>query len=252
MAKDLSTEAAMTCLSNMAHRRGMPALVWTDRGTNFVGAAAALQKVCADIGVEWRMNTPKDAAAGGAWERLVQVVKKILCEALKERSPQVETFQAALVEAEFLTNCRPLVEVPLGAEEEEPITPNHFLLGEAGFAPRRTDMGQIDIRGQWNLRREIVASFWKQWVTHYIPSLLCRGKWRAQEGSLAVGDVVVFADDGLGRGEWHKGRVEKVMLGPDNIARAALVKTAYGQLRRPVAKLAKLDVRPGAGGAVCQ
>lgn len=44
------------------------------------------------------------------------------------------------------------------------------------------------------------------------------------------------------RNQYIRGRVEKVFIGRDGRVRQALVRTATGVYRRPVAKLALLDV----------
>ena len=55
-------------------------------------------------------------------------------------------------------------------------------------------------------------------------------------------DIVVFGEDGLGRGLYQKGRVLELFHGKDGVARSAKVWTVSGSLYRPVAKLAKLDL----------
>lgn len=119
-AKDLSTEPTLMCLANFTNRRGLPIRIRSDHGTNFVSAAALIEKYCADNKIEWLKNTPKDAGAGGCWERLIQIVKKILTVVLCERAPQLETFQAALIDAENIVNSRPLTDVPVSAEDDDP------------------------------------------------------------------------------------------------------------------------------------
>lgn len=165
IAKDLSTEAALMCIDNLTNRRGLPVTLRSDQGTNFIGALAALTKACLDKGIDWKFNTPKDAAAGGAWERLILIPKKTLEVALKDRAPQLETFQCAQIEAENMINSRPLIDVPVGSEEADPITPNHFLLGGSSFIPTPSPTTKICLRGQWNLKKAIMESAWKTWKT---------------------------------------------------------------------------------------
>jgi transposase InsO family protein len=70
-------------------RRGMPAKVICDNGTNFVAAEAELRDVwrrhsdalgafATSKGIEWRFNPPSAPHMGGAWERLIGVVKRVL------------------------------------------------------------------------------------------------------------------------------------------------------------------------------
>ena len=60
--------------------------------------------------------------------------------------------------------------------------------------------------------------------------------------SLAVGDVVVVVNSNQPRGQWPRGRLEAVHPGSDGVVRVADVRTKSGLYRRPVVKLAKLDV----------
>uniref|UniRef100_A0A182HYX5 Uncharacterized protein n=1 Tax=Anopheles arabiensis TaxID=7173 RepID=A0A182HYX5_ANOAR len=71
-------------------RRGTPNEIVSDRGTNFVGANRELQEGLKDINmskiveelnltsVKWTFNPPGAPHFGGAWERVVQSVKKTL------------------------------------------------------------------------------------------------------------------------------------------------------------------------------
>lgn len=245
IAKDLSTAAAMTCLRNFANRRGVPYRIRSDQGTNFIGAARLLAN--ASVPIDWVFNTPKNPEAGGCWERMIGLVKKILHSALHEQAPQIETLNAILIDAEFLINSRPLTDVSVLSEDEEPITPNHFLLGGCGLvATPSANLDQVCLRGQWNLRQQITNSVWKRWCREYIPLLVKREKWHDKGRQLKVGDIVVFGEQGLGRGIWAKGRVLEVIAGPDGVVRSAKIATVGGTLHRPAALLAVLDIaQPG-------
>lgn len=95
VAKDLSTDAAILCIRNFVNRRGVPVRIRSDRGTNFIGASkedfviddTKIADECSRRGIEWIFNTPANPSAGGAWERMVQAVKKVLAFTLKEKSP---------------------------------------------------------------------------------------------------------------------------------------------------------------------
>ena len=42
LVTDLTSEAFIACLKRFISRRGLPSLIWSDNGTNFVGAAREL------------------------------------------------------------------------------------------------------------------------------------------------------------------------------------------------------------------
>jgi Family of unknown function (DUF5641) len=48
--------------------------------------------------------------------------------------------------------------------------------------------------------------------------------------------------DKISRGHWPMGRVTGVSPGADAVVRVAMVRTAHGLLKRPVAKLAKISL----------
>lgn len=59
---------------------------------------------------------------------------------------------------------------------------------------------------------------------------------------ISIGDLVFICDVNLPRSQWKRGRVIQLFHGSDGIARSAEVRTADGSLRRPVSKLAILDL----------
>lgn len=79
-------------------------------------------------------------------------------------------------------------------------------------------------------------------MREYLPELTKRTKWHAETVPIKSGDLVLVCDDQLPYNLWRRGRVEKLFAGPDGRIRNVIVKTATGELRRPVSKLAVLDV----------
>ncbi|XP_012228825.2 uncharacterized protein [Linepithema humile] len=85
---DLSTEAFLNAFKRFISRRGKPSDIYTDNGTNFVGAARELKelrqhvvkdiqqerlsKVCAQEGISWHFNPPQAPHFGGIWEAALQ------------------------------------------------------------------------------------------------------------------------------------------------------------------------------------
>ncbi|XP_073842387.1 uncharacterized protein isoform X2 [Musca autumnalis] len=250
LAKDLSTDAVILCLRNFINRRGVPVRVRSDRGTNFIGASkenfvfdsCKIGDECTRRGIEWVFNNPADPSAGGAWERMVLAVKNVLAFTMKEKSPQVETLNSLLIEAENLVNSRPLTHLPIESEDSEPLTPNHFLVGGPNFFQTPTVNENICLRKQWHILQQMKQTFWKRWIQEYLPDLVRRTKWFHPVPPIKVGDVVVVCDSNVARGEWKRGVVVEVCTAADSQVRSAVVKTSAGKLRRPASKLAVLDV----------
>lgn len=83
---------------------------------------------------------------------MIQSVKKVLMNSLREVAPQVDTLQSYLIEAENIVNSRPLTHVPISIDEEEPLTPNHFLLGTSN-STQTSNMNndKVVYRKQWRI-----------------------------------------------------------------------------------------------------
>ena len=69
---------------------------------------------------------------GGAWERLVGVVKRVLRGVLplhsQDRALNPDVFCTVLAEVESVVNSRPLTKVSSDCTDLNAITPNHILL----------------------------------------------------------------------------------------------------------------------------
>lgn len=247
VARDLSSDAVIVCLSNFVNRRGVPVRIRSDQGTNFIGAVnegtEMFANECANRGIEWSFNVPGNPEAGGSWERLVQSVKRVLSVSLKEEAPQIETFIAMTIEAENIVNSRPLTDLPIDSAEDDPITPNHFLLGVPNQNPTPRIGTNVCLDKQWKLKMQMSKRFWRQWINDYLPTLTRRTKWFSNARNLQVDDIVVVCDKSAGKGAWTKGRVIDVCTSPDGKIRSAWIKTATGKLHRPASKLAVLDVK---------
>ncbi|XP_062535271.1 uncharacterized protein LOC134204461 [Armigeres subalbatus] len=88
IAHSLTTSSCIMALRNFMCRRGTPLELFSDRGTNFIGAnrelTEALQSLDQDqlmqelitTHTKWTFLPPSSPHMGGSWERLVQSVKK--------------------------------------------------------------------------------------------------------------------------------------------------------------------------------
>lgn len=256
IAADLSTDSCLTCIRNLANLRGPPARIRCDNGTNFVGArnelarevnffdSQAMQRELSTQNIEWVFNCPGNPEAGGAWERLVQSVKRVLSVTLKEVAPRVETLRSLLLEAANILNARPLTHLPVEADEPDPITPNHFLIGNmnATTAPIPAEQEPLPTRRQWAIVQELVRRFWSRWLTDYLPELTRRSRHYINTPALKEGGLVLICETNQPRGSWIRGRIVKTIAGTDGIVRTAEVQTVNGILRRPATRLAVLDV----------
>jgi hypothetical protein len=242
-------------------RRGPPALILSDNGTNFHGAEGELRTALGKINqtdlvaktqytvpgqriTEWRFITPRAPHMGGAWERMVRTVKNVLYSVVKERFPREEILRNLLVEVENIINSRPLTYLPISPETNEALTPNHILRmsGKILTSPIPSDANLEIGRKSWRYSQQLANQFWKRFVLEYLPEVTRRTKWHQDTPPLKVGDCVLLIDESAPRNVWEKGVIEVLIKGNDGKARTAEVRTARARRRRPVAKLALLEM----------
>ncbi|XP_043064800.1 uncharacterized protein LOC122320698 [Drosophila ficusphila] len=124
----------------------------------------------------------------------------------------------------------------------EVLTPGHFLIGTAFNAIDEPDITHLNINrlSRWQRVCQMQQAIWHKWSTAYLSLLQERGKWRSEKANLSPGNIVIIKDDNLPSLQWRMGRVESIVLGPDGVARVAVIRTAAGIIRRAVGKLAVL------------
>ncbi|XP_053698559.1 uncharacterized protein LOC128745509 [Sabethes cyaneus] len=259
VAHSLTTDSCIMALRNVMGRRGVPAAIYSDRGTNFVGANRELQTALEELNHDeivaeftspqttWSFIPPMSPHMGGSWERLIRTVKQNLEKLLPNRLPSDETLRSTLIEVEYIVNSRPLTDIPLDDDQSPVLTPNHFLIGSSsGVLPWTCfDDSPARQKQNWCLSQSIANRFWKQWLHDYLPSLTRRTKWYKEVKPIKINDVVVIVDNRFPRNCWPKGRVIATKIATDGQVRCATVQTVHGVYERPAVKLAVLDVGVG-------
>ena len=136
----LTTDSFLNAFRRFLARRGQPRLLRSENGTNFIGARRSLQdslnegiryskdKIPQAADIQWDFNPPLAPHFGGAWERMIQTAKRTLLIILGSQKLTLDFFTTILAETELMLNSRPLTHVADQPENEEPLTPNHFLL----------------------------------------------------------------------------------------------------------------------------
>lgn len=243
----LSTDSAIMAMRRMAARRGWPDVCVSDNGTNFHGADVELGKAykewlpaLKDYGmskrITWVFNNPQSPQEGGVFERMIRSVKTALGSVLKEKSPKEEILQTLMAEVEYTVNSRPLTHVSVSTEDDEALTPNHFLLGSADAVPHVGECDPAD-RRTWRAAQALANMFWQRWLKEYLPTLAPRGEAGSARENIKIGDLVVIADGMLPRNLWPRGIVIHVHPGKDGVVRSVEVRTRGGIFRRPARRL---------------
>ena len=154
LVDDLSTDHFIMALKRFIARRGRPQSIYSDNGTNLVGADNELRKCMKQLyeeriqnfgapkEIEWKFQPPSAPHFGGAWERLVQCTKKTLKAILANRLVPKEVLRTAVVEAEGIQNS---THVSTDAGDIEALTPNHFLLLRANRSYEDSEFSDREI-----------------------------------------------------------------------------------------------------------
>ncbi|XP_073960515.1 uncharacterized protein [Choristoneura fumiferana] len=99
LVASLSAASLILALRRMMARRGTPTVIYSDNGTNFVGAEREIsdalltaEKQLKEFAeykeITWKKIPPGNPSAGGAWERLVSSIKTALRATLHEKHPK--------------------------------------------------------------------------------------------------------------------------------------------------------------------
>ncbi|KAK7899128.1 hypothetical protein WMY93_019981 [Mugilogobius chulae] len=140
IAMSLETDSFINALRRFIARRGQVRELRSDNGTNFTGAERELKiaieqwnqahigDVMLQRGIKWNFNPPAGSHHGGAWERLIRSVRKVLNSTLRVQNLDEEGLHTVLCEAEAILNSRPITKASLDVNDLEALTPNHLLL----------------------------------------------------------------------------------------------------------------------------
>ncbi|CAI6360003.1 unnamed protein product [Macrosiphum euphorbiae] len=155
-----------------------------------------------------------------------------------------EEVATLLSQIEACLNSRPITSQSNDPNDERPLTPAHFLVGDSILLPIEQDNAdtQMNKLQRWSRVQSMVQSFWKRWSNDYITSLQQRGKWHKQCPNINVGDLVIIKETNIPPSHGMLGRIILLHPGTDGVVRVATVKTAQTTLKRPVVKLSKVPI----------
>ncbi|XP_058816815.1 uncharacterized protein LOC131680111 [Topomyia yanbarensis] len=255
IAHSLNTDSCILALRNFMALRGTPLELFSDQGTNFVGADRELKEAYQRIdqnllfkefttsNTKWSFIPPGSPHMGGSWERMVQSVKKVLNQMKLPRNPTDEVLRNTLLEIANVINSRPLTYIPIDDENSHALTPNHFLINSSSGCKPLTifDDSPAALTNNWKTSQIYANHFWRRWVREYLPTICRRTKWHQPTRQIRVGHVVIIVDPTLPRNVWPKGRVVAIRNKDDQV-RSATVQTSMGVYERPAVKFVVLHV----------
>ncbi|XP_055619018.1 uncharacterized protein LOC129764190 [Toxorhynchites rutilus septentrionalis] len=259
LVSEMSTAAFLTAFDRFVSRRGKPTTVWTDNGTNFVGAANLFrewekffnrQENQNEIqhsqgnSIEWRFNPPEASHFGGIWEANIRQTKALLVKQTGGAALSFEEMSTVLARIEAVLNSRPITQLSDDPEDLEPLTPGNFLIFRPVTAVARPEVkGRNHPRSRFDHITAIVQHFWSRFQLEYISSLQERFKWH-KKVAVKIGQLVLVKKDNMPVQKWLLGRITETFAGKDGVVRVVNIKTQNGIMKRAVSKLCFLPIDP--------
>ena len=240
------TGSFMLALRRFVSVRGWPQKLFSDPGSQLVGAKRELKEAMCGIGsengLEWIVGTPDAPWQQGAVESLVKSVKKALDISVHNQRLSVTEFLTVCSEAANLVNERPLGMVPSLDSNINILTPNCLLLGRASSVnPNAWQTELFSLKDRNHLVSSVTDQFWRHWLELFAPTLVYRHKWHEKQRDLKVGDVVLVLDSDTFKGKYklavvtgvlpsRDGRVRKVTVSYKNFRTGEKVHVYKGQM----------------------
>jgi hypothetical protein len=258
VVSDLSTDAFLASLDRFVSRRGLCAHIYTDCGTNFVGAKRYFTdlykflETCSldetfvhnlnDKGVTWHFNPPSAPNFGGLWEAGIRSVKYHVKRVAGDTPLTFEEFSTLLTKIEAILNSRPLCKSSEDPNEIDALTPGHFLIGDTFLSLPEWDFSDTKVSklNRWQHLQYMSQHFWRRWSLEYLQTLQQREKWFLSRENIKIGDLVVLKDARLPPAKWSLGRIASVNPGQDGVVRVVSIRTKTGTYVRPVSKVCPL------------
>ncbi len=172
---DLTTEAFLAVLTRFVARRGIPETIFSDNGTNLVGAKNELTELCSMLrskktqdaihhfsvvrSINWRFS-PSSHTLAVSGKLGVKIMKILLLKLVGNHRLTYEEMTTVLTEVEATLNSRPLLPVhstsPNGLEI---LTAGHFLIGRPlrSLPSRVSSTDKICNLRRWNLVNRLSA-----------------------------------------------------------------------------------------------
>ncbi|XP_066137644.1 uncharacterized protein [Euwallacea fornicatus] len=240
LVSDLSNESFLLAFSRFVARRSRPSHVYSDNGTNFVGANRELAELSNFLikescklsdsyaweGVQWHFIPTQSPHFGGLWEAGVKAVKHHLKRVARKANLTFEQCITLLAQIESILNSRPLSPLSQDPNDLTPLSPAHFLIGRS-----LTELPYTDLQ-----------HFWKRSSKEYISELQQRVKWKIRQQDVQEGVLVLVKDDNLPPSKWRMGRVVAVHLGQDGVNRVATLRTSSSLVKQSFSKICPLPM----------
>ena len=237
---EMTANSTIKALINCFHLRGIAKEIFSDQGTNYLGAKNTIEKVFDEWNselikreltnepIKWVFGAARAPHFQGAAEILIKLTKRAI-EAISQRIGLAVNnitegdLRCIILEVAAMLNNRPLCDVPI-PELGELLTPNSFLLMRLSNELKVPywEMKKTDLLSNWKNIKNITQVLWKHWKDHYLPTIMQRKRWKQKEEKLEVGDLVLTIDTDTSN-SWRLARIESISTGSKDQTRQATV-----------------------------
>lgn len=244
LVSDLRKEAFLATLRRFIARRGKPAQMFSDNGTNFVNTNTDINRLgkflrnnASDLtdsieneDLSWSFILLHSPHFGSLWEAGIKSTKFHLLRVAGNASLTFEQFYTLFTQIEAVLNSRPLTHLSCDPSDFTPLTPAHFLVGRVMTWIADEDFTDTKPSRLSHFRhvQQLQQHFWTRWSREYVAELQRRCKWKANHGKLQINDLVIIKDDNKPPLRWCLGRIVALHPGKDGIARVATIRTSSG------------------------
>ncbi len=246
---DMTTDCFLNGLRCLISIRGTVSSIWSDQGSNFVGATNELNETLKNVKseklknfleankIEFHMKAPHSSHMGGVWERQIRTIRSILSEMMHQFSNRIDTttLRTFMYEAMAIINSRPLSPQNLSDPHLEPLTPNHLLMMKSKIVlhpPGDFVKEDMYARKRWKKVQYLAQEFWNRWRKEYVMLLQQRSKWTKPKRNIKKGDIVLLKDEVGIRGYWKLARIIEANPDQDGLVRKVKLMVGDSSLDR--------------------
>ena len=222
LANTLTTESFLLANQRFTSVQGHPQKIWSDPGTNFIGAKPVLEEMYTYLRRQnkesleeyaakngtywtWRILPADSPLRNGAAEAAVKITKRALQSLGRGEGLTFSHFLTVLKLAANLANERP-IDARVQSREDciQYVTTNTLLLGRATQSGdfKTFDYTTYTFKRLQEMQTQ-VSYFWKSWSKLAGPNLFVRNKWHTAERNVAIGDIVWLCDQNALRGQFR-------------------------------------------------
>ena len=251
-----NTAYFLSAFGRFTSRRGIPKEVYSDNGASLVKAGKIFNKeqqashrqvienMCSENQIVWHFIPPYSPSMGGRWEAQIRILKKHLKSTIGDRILPYEHLNSLLIQIEGILNSRPISPMSSDPLDLIPLTPGHFLIGQAltTLPSIKSRLKELSLISNLKYIKERELYFWQRWKREYLGNLQQRHKWFSPKPNVKIGDLVMIKEP-TPILVWTLGRIVRLHLGADKKCRVVEVLTSKGIRTRSLSRISPLPIQ---------